>query len=260
MHLPPPPAAMPGPARSVARPRRLALLFGMALAWPAGAATQAAPPPAQAQAPATIVVRDPPWLPYSAMQRALAAFAAQHALAPDAEARFVLRPLGADADTAGLMLSVAQADGATLVPVMADGSFSLPPALAGTGATALALNRKQALFRWRPLVRSPGLAPNVRRLGDLRLECRMLAAAQAEPAPPGQGAAAGPAPCLAGGDGLNQPAPDRAALATATLVADGRRLVLPLAPDGLAYRVPLADPAWPDDALIALTPAPAPDQ
>ena len=38
----------------------------------------------------------------------------------------------------------------------------------------LVLNRKRRMYRVTPLVRSPGLPENVRRLGDLRLECRVL--------------------------------------------------------------------------------------
>ena len=220
--------------------------FGTAVAGPEAAV--AAKPAA-----AVIVARDPPWLPYTSMQRALAAFEQYHTLAPDADARFVLRPQTGVTDTTGLMLSVAQGDDTTLVPVMGDGSFSLPPALRGTAPTALALNRDQALFRWRPLVRSPGLAATVLRLGDLRLECQMLWAVQVVPGADGAAAAN---PCLTAGAGTDMPTPARTVLAAATLVAGGRRLALPLAPDGLAYRAPLADTGWPDDALIALTPVP----
>lgn len=137
-------------------------------------------------------MQDPDWLPYRAMRRGLDAFARYHALAPDADARFVLRPQTADSTTEGLMLRIVQGDNAILVPVMADGSFSLPPGLPHTDDNAeLVLNRKKDLFRWRPWIQSPDLPRNTRRLGDLRLECQVLwALEQATTATPATGGVA----------------------------------------------------------------------
>lgn len=64
------------------------------------------------------------------------------------------------------------------IPVAADGSFTLPrdPKAADDDAQ-IVLNQNKGLlgkyFGWFPIVRTPGIADDKRRLGDMRLECEV---------------------------------------------------------------------------------------
>lgn len=242
-----PPAAPPIPAPAI--PAAAVAVQTVPVPATPTPATPAATAQAATTAPpaATLAAAgDPPWTPYATMRRALLVFEREHALAPEAEARFELRPQTAAASLAGLRLELAQdADTRTYLPVMADATFSLPDnARDPRGAAILVLNRPAGAWRWRPSVRSPDVPAGARRLGDLRLECRMLLALQAEP-----GAAEVDAnPCQQAGASMPFPAPQP--LAAATLTAGARRLALPLGPGGASYAAPLADPAWPDAALL----------
>jgi hypothetical protein len=60
------------------------------------------------------------------------------------------------------------------VPIAADNSFVLPRNEQALREDAAVLaNRKTSSMTWRALIRTPGLPPDTRRLGDLRLECRV---------------------------------------------------------------------------------------
>lgn len=115
----------------------------------------------------------------------------------------------------------------------------------------LVLNQKKGKFRARAEVRSVGLPDDVRRLGDMRLECRvMIAIGKYE------------APCwliaLANGifltsdwcghEKISWPITATAPLAGAALVHGDRKVELKL--DGNHYPVPIGDKGWPDDTRI----------
>ena len=60
------------------------------------------------------------------------------------------------------------------VPIAADHTFELPrDEKALREDAAVTPNRKAGSMTWRTEIRTPGLAPNMRRLGDLRLECQV---------------------------------------------------------------------------------------
>lgn len=251
----------PGGARARAMARAILLLCSIASlgALMAGAAARAQGPAGSADAaPALLSGADLAWRPYGAMRPALAAFTQEHALAPEAEARFLLRPPDG-ASLAGLRLELALDDETRIyLPVMADGTFSLPDHPAAPAQAALALNRPTAPWRWRPSVRSPDLPSGARRLGDLRLECRMLwaleqaAPAAQQPAWPGRAPCQGVAPADAGAASSALPVafPAPRPLSGATLVAGARRGAVRLDAGGSLYYPPLADPSWSDDALL----------
>jgi hypothetical protein len=164
------------------------------------------------------------------------------------------------------------------VPIAPDQTFDLPrnPQAFDDNAQVVP-NRKAQSMTWRTDIRTPGLPPNTRRLGDLRLECRVgmeaglvsnsssllgrLAAALVDT----------PAYC-------DRKAPrylffaDRP-LFSVTLVAGARREILAIdrlyaaatdEPDlkrelpycdcevlvDRTYFLPLSDASWPDDTLV----------
>lgn len=112
---------------------------------------------------------------YAGVLKGIEAFARYHALAPQAVLGFRLYPRRAQADhVPGLALAIV--DGDTRVPIALDAAagFSVPvrPDLSGPSAV-LRTNQPAGSYAWRPDVRTPGLPPNVRRLGDLRLQCKV---------------------------------------------------------------------------------------
>lgn len=204
-------------------------------------------------APVVVVssVRDPEIKSYRSMLKGVDAFQSFSALAPRAELRFLLvLPPGAAGE---LSLRVADADKSVDVPVRQDRTFTLPILPAFDNADAeLLLNVKKGQARWRPLVRTPGLAPDTRRLGDLRLECEVRWSAELHNISPSQRrfyrSLGGP--CHSNRVPVYFPAPR--ALASATLVEGERRLELPLLNGGRSYIAPLHDASFDNEALIQL--------
>lgn len=146
----------------------------------AGADAQETTPSVEVQG-----VKNPDMRSYRAVVAGLDAFDKHHALAPAVpELRFRLAPRsGSEAENA----SAAAADPLYLrivgngepipIPVAADGTFSVPRVESAIDDDAdLILNRKKGVLKGRPEVRTPGLPDNVRRLGDLRLECQVMVA------------------------------------------------------------------------------------
>lgn len=121
-------------------------------------------------------IREPEAHGYRAIVAGMARFDERHALAPAAPQ---------------LLFRVAPHRSGEALPSdiavkLAGDSFSLPLALDGEGRFAvprlqaawdekaeLAIDRKKRSYAIRPYVRTPGLAPDVLRLGDLRLECQV---------------------------------------------------------------------------------------
>jgi hypothetical protein len=101
-------------------------------------------------------------------------FEREHALAPAATLRFRLLPRLSTAKMTGITLKVT-GDHITLpVPVAEDNSFVLPRNEQALREDAAVLaNRKTNSMTWRVSVMTPGLPDGVRRLGDLRLECKV---------------------------------------------------------------------------------------
>jgi hypothetical protein len=138
-------------------------------------AQEGAPAPAPSSTPQTVTVtstRDPVDKSYRKMIRGMERFEREHALAPQATLRFRLLPRLPTVNMRGITLKVV-GDRLTLpVPVSDDNGFMLPRnEQALREDAAVIANRKTTSMTWRAQVVTPGLPPNTRRLGDLRLEC-----------------------------------------------------------------------------------------
>jgi len=100
------------------------------------------------------------------------AFEKHRALAPQAELRVRLYPRYDDADIKGLRLSLRAEGLLRPVPLDEQQRFEIDPAWAALPAgTVLRSGVPDGRLAWHPDGRTPGLPPNTRRLGDLRLEC-----------------------------------------------------------------------------------------
>ncbi len=111
---------------------------------------------------------------YRKMQRGVALFEREHRLAPLAALRFKLLPRQRDTDMDVRRIEIFGSTHYAEVPVAEDGSFALPqdPVAAAQDAQVTS-DRQRRSMTWRADIRTPGLPPGTRRLGDLRLECRV---------------------------------------------------------------------------------------
>ena len=118
--------------------------------------------------------RDPVDKSYRKMINGMERFEREHAFAPNASLRFQLLPRTPDVKMDGITLRVAGDTVSVPVPIGADHSFVLPRNEQALREDAAVLaNRKTTSMTWRAMIRTPGLPPDARRLGDLRLECRV---------------------------------------------------------------------------------------
>ncbi|MEO7493632.1 MAG: hypothetical protein ABIT83_14465 [Massilia sp.] len=182
-HLPGPalffgPARYFGMARMFGHARLLAPSIGLPAALATCLSLSTVPAHAQTAEPMPKVViarvKDPVDKSYRAMIKGMDRFERERALAPQASLRFRLWPRLPNASLDGVTLRVA-GDTLTLpVTIGADYSFVLPRSEQALREDAAVLaNRKTASLTWRAWVQTPGLPPGARRLGDLRLECRV---------------------------------------------------------------------------------------
>jgi hypothetical protein len=207
------------------------------------------------EAPAVVTVssvRDPELKSYRTLLKSYGVVDEFRALAPGADFRFVLLP-PPGAPAKDLSLRIADGANSVHVPVAQDNTFELPRLAAFENADAeLLLNVKKGQARWRPLVRTPGLAPDVRRLGDLRLECQIRWAVEYDELPfvkRNLFRALG-GPCTSGRV-LTHFITSRP-LASATLTEGERRRELPLANGGHTFIPPLHDASFGNEALVQL--------
>ena len=144
------------------RPLRLLLLLAVAA------------PCALAQTVIVKSTRDPVDKSYRKMVKGMERFERDHALAPQAELRFRLLPRLPNADMTGITLRIAGDTVSQALPVAPDNSFALVrnEQLLREDAAVLA-NRRTASMTWRASIVSPGVPADKRRLGDLRLECKV---------------------------------------------------------------------------------------
>ena len=222
-----------------------------------------AAPAANGDEVAAIVVsgsKDPDWKTYRAFNAGLDVFDEQRSLAPAAKLRFTLLPKAAHASLKDIKLRIVGQDFGIPVPVAADGTFTVPRNEQASKEDAdLMLNRKPGTFRWRADVRTPGLPADVRRLGDLRLECAVRWSIEQYDIPylmrkllyaAGQ-------PCQTSRIKVDFIAP-RPIIAM-YLSTKERHVRLPddlLEDGGTSYVVPVHDQSWPDDALLKFEYAP----
>lgn len=117
-------------------------------------------------------VRDPVEKSYRKMVRGMDLFERNRATAPDAALSFRLLPRKRDTDMNSVRVDVVGREVDFNVPVAPDGTFVLPRNRQALAEDAVVTpNRRQLTMTWRSEVRTPGLPPATRRLGDLRLEC-----------------------------------------------------------------------------------------
>jgi hypothetical protein len=240
------------------------LLCTLATAGVAKAQEQPAAPDLHAQSVEVPGLRNPEMKSYRHVMAGLDAFDEYHRLAPAVPVlRFRLYARGEveSGDQPAPALRIVGQDVSIPVPVSSNGAFSLPRNDAAYEQDAdVILNRRSGKVRAEPEVLTPGLPENVRRLGDLRLECEVaIAIAKTE------------IPFLA-----------RAAINTVLLTSrwcaiakvnydfhippgmgtlEGGRLVSGTRSADLKinaghYTVPLGDTSWPDDTLVELHFAP----
>lgn len=158
-----------------------ALLALLASSW----CLAQAPPPARAAPPAqggslpgvTISSKantDPVEKSYRRMVRGMDLFERQRAMSPHGVLRFKLLQRKPGVSLEGLDLLVLGRTVETPVPVAADHTFVLQRDPRAWDENAMVTpDRKALTMTWRAEVRTPGLPPGTRRLGDLRLECRV---------------------------------------------------------------------------------------
>ena len=118
--------------------------------------------------------RDPVEKSYRKMVRGMDLFNAERSMSPNGVLRFKLLPRRPDTDMKSIELEVIGSTVAFSVAVMPDDTFTLERNTKAFDENAQVIpNRKAQSMTWRSDIRTPGLPPNTRRLGDLRLECRV---------------------------------------------------------------------------------------
>ena len=191
-------------------------------------------------------LRDPEMRNYRGVVPGLDTFDEHHDDAPAAPLRFQFtRP-----DRA----AVTAADGLALKLVGDDGSMSIqipvPRSQAAYDAdAAFVLNKKNGQYKYHVDIRTPGLPDNVRRLGDLRLECRVTLAIGRDHFPFWLRVALTTVTLSTDWCGkaeISFPVPGKPVRVT---LREGERK-LPLKFDASNYMVPLKDVSFSNDALI----------
>lgn len=155
---------------------RTSFLAACIAAWLIGGNAVPALAEAASPVPSVVVpyVRDPVDKSYRKMIRGIDRFERERALAPAASLRFRLLPRRPAASMQGITLRVAGDRISLPIAIAPDLSFTLPRnEQALREDAAVVANRKTDSMTWRAWVQTPGLPEGTRRLGDLRLECRV---------------------------------------------------------------------------------------
>jgi hypothetical protein len=233
-----------------------------------GGGAAAAPETSAPGNPDTIHVnamRDPEVRKYAAIVAGLDAFDRHHGMAPAVEIlRFRIEPRsGKAADLASdarpiLVRLEGDNDFVLPLPIDANNDVVVPrSALALDASSEMTLNRKRRDYRIAPRVRTPGLPENVRRLGDMRLECKVWVAIAKEEI--GLMLTMTVNSILMTRDWCSFFDKQRAGFSFTTsgrvaqaILYEGN-LSRALEFEGRSIRVPLHDPAWSDEALIDIT-------
>lgn len=222
--------------------------------------------------------RDPVEKSYRKMLRGMDLFEKKHSMAPTALLRYKLLPRRRDTNMDGIVLKIVGSTVTIPVPVAADHTFTLERHQKALDEDASVMpNRKTLSMTWRAEIRTPGLPPNTRRLGDLRLECHVgMEADLVSNVLPVIGQVANFVLRMLGYCDRKEVQYlffSERPLFSVTMVAGTRREILsvdelyagasydPLSKDDLsycdcqvlldrAYFLPLGDQSWPDDTLI----------
>lgn len=119
-------------------------------------------------------VRNPVDKSYRKMLKGMDLFEEKRGMAPNASLRFKLLPRQRDTNMDGIELNIVGDTVTIPVPVASDHTFTLERHQNALDEDASVIpNRKAHSMTWRTEIRTPGLPPNTRRLGDLRLECHV---------------------------------------------------------------------------------------
>jgi len=115
---------------------------------------------------------DPVDKSYRRMVLGMDLFERNRALAPDAQLRFKLLPRRKETDMSSIRVEIVGETVEIPVKVASDNTFTLERIQKALDEDAsVRPNRKAQTMTWRTEIRTPGLPPDTRRLGDLRLEC-----------------------------------------------------------------------------------------
>lgn len=217
-------------------------------------------PVAQEQDPVHVSgMRNPELKTYRVMAAGLDAFDDHHDFAPTAKiVRFKLtrRAGQPELDKENLALRISGDTVSIPVPITADGMFVLQRSEKADDEDAdLVLNKKKGGYRWWADVRSENVPANMRRLGDLRLECRvMVATAKKEMGFWIRSLINGflLTTDWCGVDKLQLATKTDRKIKSATLLHQGERIRLHLSDDDTAYVPPLGDKTYPNDTLIEI--------
>jgi len=201
--------------------------------------------------------RSPELQPYRYMLSGLDAFDDNHELAPNASlVRFRLyKSSKAPADAFDSLTVRLLGDQTEIpLPLAEDHSFSLPRNRAAEDDNAdVVLNQKKSYYSWMPDVRSAGVPAGTRRLGDIRLECRVLVSVAKNYIPFFVRALINTLTlttdwCSFKDFKLSVHA-DRD-ITSATLIDGATRVELKVSKDGKSYSVPIGNKQYANDALI----------
>jgi hypothetical protein len=123
---------------------------------------------------AVTAMRNPVDKSYRRMVEGMELFEKRHRLAPNAALRFKLLPRHRDTDMRDIQVEIVGDSFTAPVALAPDGTFALERRAAALKENAsVRPNRKAKTMTWRAEIRTPGLPPDTRRLGDLRLECEV---------------------------------------------------------------------------------------
>ncbi|MDB5874815.1 MAG: hypothetical protein JWQ07_4257 [Ramlibacter sp.] len=118
--------------------------------------------------------RDPVEKSYRKMIQGMDYFERKHAMAPNATLRFKLLPRRHETNMNDVEVEISARSFDIPVPVAPDQTFTLVRNQKALDEDAVVSpNRKKQSMTWRTEIRTPGLPPNTRRLGDMRLECQV---------------------------------------------------------------------------------------
>src|SRR5690242_10720801 len=155
-------------------PRTLMICaFAAQIVVPASALAQGKP---KDDPVAVTSMRNPVDKSYRRMVEGMDLFEKRHSLAPGASLRFKLLPRHSDTDMRDIQLEIVGDSFAAPVALAPDNTFALSSdrrAAALKENASVRPNRKAKTMTWRAEIRTPGLPPDTRRLGDLRLECEV---------------------------------------------------------------------------------------
>ena len=153
-------------------PRTLMICaFAAQIVVPASALAQGKP---KDDPVAVTSMRNPVGKSYRRMVEGMELFEKRHQLAPRASLRFKLLPRHSDTDMRDIQLEIVGDSFAAPVALAPDNTFALERRAAALKENAsVRPNRKAKTMTWRAEIRTPGLPPDTRRLGDLRLECEV---------------------------------------------------------------------------------------